>query len=72
MENEMDTIKGEFKKAMCFENPVSRFEALIEVARLTDSSDIPIFMKRRINERISENQMAVVGLLDANQIQDDL
>jgi hypothetical protein len=62
-QEELNTIQEQFKNAMCFEDSVSRFNALIEVAKATDSSSLPIQIKDRINQRIHENQMRVAGLI---------
>jgi hypothetical protein len=59
---ELETIKEDFKKALSFESPINRFNALIGVARLTDSSDLPSFLKDRINKRVVEKQHECVGL----------
>lgn len=59
---ELEEIKENFKKSLSFENPVSRFEALIEVARQTDGSGLPSFMKERIQKRIFEKQQEASGL----------
>ncbi len=64
MENlDLNIIQDEFKKALLIENKLDQFESLRQVAIQTDSSSLPNFMKDRINQAISNKQMALVGLL---------
>jgi hypothetical protein len=64
MKDTLEVINQDFKSALLFEDSDSRFKALDNVAKETNSSDIPNFLKARILNSIREHQFSIVSLGD--------
>lgn len=62
--DELETIKGDLSSCLILENSFDKFKRLGEIAKETDSSNIPEFLKKRIKDRIQEHQLNIVGILD--------
>ena len=66
MENfeELDRIKGDLGSCLSLEDNFEKFKRLGEIARETDSSQLPRFLKDRIKHKINEHQLSIAGLLN--------
>ena len=64
MEDILERLNEQFKSALVFEDKFSKFNALSEFAKETNSADIPEFLKQRMLKSASEQQMSLVGLMD--------
>lgn len=66
MNDTLEVLNQDFKSALKWESEADKFKALENVAKETNSADIPEFLKARILNSVREHQFNIVGHLDSD------
>jgi len=64
MNEEFDKIDSDFKKCLSFEDSTAKIKRINELIEDTNSSSLPLIVKKRLIGRMAEQQVSLIASLD--------